>query len=64
MKLFHLLRMDRAGNHHVKWNKPDSEKNTACFLWSMESRSLNTNKQIKVHKSNQRTFEKEGWVRG
>jgi hypothetical protein len=31
-------KMDGAGDYHVKWNKPDSEWQIACFLSYAESR--------------------------
>jgi hypothetical protein len=26
MKLSHLCKMDGTGDHHIKWKKPDSER--------------------------------------
>jgi hypothetical protein len=34
--------MDRTGDHHVKWDKPSSERNSACFCSYEEYRKKNS----------------------
>jgi hypothetical protein len=34
-------KMDRTGDHHIKWNKPDSEKQISSVfshMWNLEKR--------------------------
>jgi hypothetical protein len=40
--------MDRAGDHHVKWNKPDSEKQTTHIFFHMWSIYLKNKTKQKI----------------
>jgi hypothetical protein len=47
MELHLCRKMDRTGDHHVKWNKSDSERhNVTYFLSYMESRLKKENTMI------------------
>jgi hypothetical protein len=40
MKLYNGRKMDGTGDHQVKQNKPDSERQTSCFLSYSKTRPI------------------------
>jgi hypothetical protein len=48
MKLCHLQEDGWSGDHHVKRNEPDSERQKSCFLLYVESRYFLLKNDMKV----------------